>query len=459
MVLGKVLNRIKELPKQDTLLVLEENKPGQIPVHGPRILLQATTVNKNADMQRRADYIITTKKPEAIRFGILRGMVRQKQIEIRRRELQDTLTRREIIAIPKFKLDSWPVDPLMSSARMQVETAVEDYIRRNQILCDPQDLKYQTLFRLTTYEVAEAFLNGGELDDYLQERGAYTNWRNILYLNSQIVKQFDVNPDLLRATIKEQLWVINQRLQNSRLPVEKILTPIGIFAEPGWVIQKKGGDIYAAQEEGVTALASLVQLEFREIDPEYAKQFHQDFHYIHTPRADIAFGLYIKGDNLPFSVLALEKTDRPYKQNVLLMQGYNPRFCYDLTRLYSRSGTPANTSSSMFSSAFTYIRNHYPETQAILSAFMPGYATGVSMISGGFDNPVLVKPLTHVFEERTINGKNCWEHLTKRRQGKSYGRRIRNKFPLLPTVELISPLQNPRYAPFPQVKDSMIEVI
>lgn len=112
----------------------------------------------------------------------------------------------------------------------------------------------------------------------------------------------------------------------------------------------------------------------------------------------------------------------------------------------------------MFSLAFTQMRDHYPQTQAILSAFMPSYATGVSMTSGGFDNPVLVKPLTHVFEEKIIDGKTCWEHLTKRRQEKSHGRRIRSKFPLLPTIELMSSLQSPRYSPFPQIKDFMIEV-
>lgn len=39
-------------------------------------------------------------KPE-IPIGILREAVRQGQIEVRRRELRDALTRREIIAIPK----------------------------------------------------------------------------------------------------------------------------------------------------------------------------------------------------------------------------------------------------------------------------------------------------------------------------------------------------------------------
>ncbi len=232
-----------------------------------------------------------------------------------------------------------------------------------------------------------------------------------------------------------------------------------MFAEAGWVIQKRGVNVFAAQEEGVTAASGLVPLEFREIDPELAKQFHSDLHYIHTPRADIAFGLYASGDDLPFSVLAVEKIDRPYKQNMLMIQGYDPRYCYDLTRLYSRPGTPGNTSSSMFSLTFNYMKAVYPEAQAVVSAFMPSYATGISMTSGGFDNPVLIKPLVHTFEERQANGSSAWEHITKRRQLDAEGRRIRSKFPLLPTVELMSSLQSPRYTPLVEAKDFMVEVV
>lgn len=459
MVLGRVLQRVKDLARERTQIAFEENIPGQVPVHGPRILLQPTSIANNADMKRRADHVITTHEPNTMRFGVLREVVRQGQIDVRRQELDRALARREIITVPKFKLENWPTDALMANARRQVATVVDAYIARNNILCDPQDLKYQTLFRLTSYEVPDVYANGAELDDYLQDQGAYVNWRNILNLDSRFIQQFRIKPDVLTSTIEEQYPIIRQRLQNSSLPIERILPRSGMFAEPGWVIQKRGNAVYATQAEGVTATAGLVPLEFREVDPELAKQFHNDLHYIHTPRADVAFGLYASGDDLPFSVLALEKIDRPYKQNVLLMQGYNPRHCYDLTRLYSRPGTPGNTSSSMFALTFNYMKNNYPETQAVMSAFMPTYATGVSMTSGGFDNPILIKPLIHTFEERAVDGQTAWEHVTKRRQHGSRGRRIRSKFPLLPTVELMSSLQSPRYSPFPETKDFMIEVV
>jgi len=459
MVLGKVLQKIKDLAKQSTSLAFEEYIPGQIPVNGPRLLLNSDTSATHPDMRRKADHIITTQQPEGIRFGVLREVVRQTQIEVRRKELAKALEGREVTTVPKFKLDNWPTDALMDSTRAQVAIVVEEYIASQKFLCDPQDLKYQTLFRLTTVDVEDVYTDGQKLEDYLQEQGAYRNWRNILTLDQSFARQFRVKPEVLRPIIEEQATIIKERLKNSSLPIERILPKSGMFAEAGWVIQKRGVNVFAAQEEGVTAASGLVPLEFREIDPELAKQFHSDLHYIHTPRADIAFGLYASGDDLPFSVLAVEKIDRPYKQNMLMIQGYDPRYCYDLTRLYSRPGTPGNTSSSMFSLTFNYMKAVYPEAQAVVSAFMPSYATGISMTSGGFDNPVLIKPLVHTFEERQANGSSAWEHITKRRQLDAEGRRIRSKFPLLPTVELMSSLQSPRYTPLVEAKDFMVEVV
>ncbi|MFL5658313.1 MAG: hypothetical protein ACJ8CB_29530, partial [Ktedonobacteraceae bacterium] len=126
--------------------------------------------------------------------------------------------------------------------------------------------------------------------------------------------------------------------------------------------------------------------------------------------------------------------------------------------LYSKPGTPGNTSSSMFSLVFSYLRVNYPEAQAILSSFMPAYASGVSMTSGGFDNPVLVKPLEHTFVERTIDGITCYEHVTNRRMVEAPGKKLWNRFPLLPTIELLSSIQSPRFTPIVGADKWMIEI-
>jgi hypothetical protein len=327
----------------------------------------------------------------------------------------------------------------------------------NGVLCDSKDLKYQTLFRLTTHDVAELFEGGQELEEYLIAKGAYTNWRNILGLDPEYVSQFQVNPEVLAATIEEQRAIIEHRLAESTLPLDEILRPSGIFAEPGWVIQKKDNQVYAVQEDTATSLSGAVPLEFREIDPEMANAFHRDLHYIHTPRADRAFALFVGGEELPFSVLALEQIDRAYKANALLFQGYDPKKCYDLTRLYSKPGTPGNTSSSMFSLTFNHLRNN-TDAQAILSSFMPSYATGISMTSGGMDDPVLIKPLMHRFVGSEVDGQTVYEQMTNRRLAGATGQVVRSRVPLLPTVELMCRIQNPRYQPLPGADTHMLEV-
>jgi hypothetical protein len=183
MILGRVLQKIKDLAKERPLLAFEENIPGQIPVNGPRLLLHSEASATHPDMRRKADHIITSQKPEEIRFGVLREVVRQTQVDVRRKDLTQALEGREIITVPKFKLDNWPTDALMSSTRAQVAAVVDEYIRSQGILCDPQDLKYQALFRLTTLDVSDAYTDGQKLEDYLQEQGAYRNWRNILTLD------------------------------------------------------------------------------------------------------------------------------------------------------------------------------------------------------------------------------------------------------------------------------------
>jgi len=456
MVFGQVLGRLKDLTEDTYGLVVTEKSPNQFVAGATCIGLSSS--EQDLGHISRIDKQITATDPEIVRFGILRECVQQSSYRTRRRELEEAMVSREITLIPKFSLDNWPKDPLMRLLRRQVSKSVSSFMEERMLLSDPQDLKYQTLFRLTTFNVADVFEGGELLEAYLRSNGAYSNWRNILRTSSEYVNQFKINSTLLREVMEEQALIIEDRLKKSSLPLEELLIPSGIFAEAGWVIQKRDGEVFAVIEEDFTAIDQQIPLEFREIDPDEAIRFHNDLHYIHTPRADVAYALYMSGDQTPFSVLALDRIDRPYKQNVLLAQGYDPRKCFDLTRLYSKPGTPGNTSSSMFSLAFKHLRDHYPQTQAIFSAFMPSYATGVSMTSGGFDNPVLLKPLSHAFAKREIDGKVVYEHVTKRRQGNLDTEFIRSKFPLLPTIELMTSIQQPRYEPLSYTNEYMIEI-
>jgi len=456
MTIGRIINFVSQQLKLNNGIAVEQSSPGQFDFEGPRMLLTEDVEGVAIDKKKADSNIIPTSN-RAVRFGLLRESTRFAQMDYQRQQLEEKFTNREIQVSPKFTFDNWPTDPLMTHMRQLVARRVTAYESKHHPLCDDKDLKYQTLFRLTTIDVATLFDGGQELNEYLIQMGAYTNWRNILRLDPQFIGNFGLNEQVVDDAIEEQHRIIKHRLESSSLDLEEILRPKGIFSEAGWVIQRRNGAINAIQEDTANAFFDAVPLEFREIETEQAAAYHRDLHYIHTPRADLAFGLFVQDEELPFSVVALEKIDRDYKRNVLAFQGYDSRECYDLTRLYSKPGTPGNTSSSMFALAFQHLRENYPDTQAILSSFMPSYATGVSMTSGGFNNPVMIKPLSHRFVETSINGEPHYEHMTNRRMKAREGKVIRSRVPLLPTVELMTNLRPPRHKPLPGADEFMLE--
>lgn len=457
-VVGRVIRELKTFIDTKKGLSVAQTAPNQLLDDGINLLVGSDAENAKPDTKRKSDRLIYSDKQSVLKVGVLREIAYQDAIAARRGELKRGIDDREIQLTHSYDLLSWPRDALMVHLKAGVKEEIARFIESEGFLCDPQDLRYQTLFRLTTFPVQDIFVNGGELEAYLQESGAYSNWRNILRLDPAVIERFEINSDLVKKVIEEQARVIKANMDTSDLPVEEILTPKGIFSEPGWVIQKSDGEVFAVLEEGVTSASDRVRLRFQQIDPDLANKFHQDLHYIHTPRTHLAFGMFVEGEDLPFSVLALDKVDRPYKQNVLIINGFDPRNCLDLTRLYSQPGTPGNTSSSMFKLAFNFIRTNRPETQAVLSSFMPSYASGVSMISGGFKDAVLIKPLSHIFKERDVDGQTAYEFVTKRRAAGDSSKREYTKVPLLPTMELIAPLQEPCYQPLTPPGKFMVEV-
>lgn len=353
----------------------------------------------------------------------------------------------------QFDRDSWPGFALMNSVKHDVRSVVQHVINEQNALCDALDLEYQTLFRLTSLPIAEVFEDGEELEQYLQEQQAYDYWRDILTLDPEKMN-YPVKTNVVRKIAEEQLLIIQERTQSTSLPLEKLLKRDGIFAEPDWKLQKHGGKLAAIKVQDGQVIDSK-EVHFRPVDPEYARELHSTLHYIHTPRCIMAFGLYLENDELPFSVVAFDEIDRPYKKDLLFMYGYNPEKCLDLARLYSRPGTPFNTSSTIFTLAFTYFKENEPEVQAILSAFMPTYAHGMSMISAGFNYGVLVKEWRHSFAQREINGKTAWELVTKRRVDESQTI-INSQWPLLPVFELMASLRSPRFTPFSELEGKMV---
>lgn len=460
LVLGKIIQQVSGYVRTQKGLVFGEARVGQINTGADPHLLVESDSKSSQKLSTKHDDTIRAASPQEIRTHIDYGVRRHAALRERSRALGRMAGDREISVLPSFTFDNWPTDTVMTRLRDEVGPITNRHIQEEGILCDDRDLKYQTLFRLTSYDLAEIFENGKGLEEHLLATGAFRNWRNILRVGAEQTDGLVLNRDLVEHVAAEQARIIQRRLAGSSLPLEDILVPQGMFAEQGWFIQKKNGDVQAVRDGGVSYAEGIKNLEFREVDTELAEQFHGDLHYIHTPRAEKAFGMFVEGDELPFSVLSLQKVDRDYKKNALLYQGYDPEKCYDLTRLYSRPGTPGNASSTMFTLTFNHLRSE-TDTQAVLSAFMPSYATGISMTSSKMDRPVLVKPLQHRFAQvGEYDGAPLYENVTNRRLGGvGLGEVLYSKVPLLPVVELMCPIQPPRFTPVAGAEKHMLETL
>ena len=347
-----------------------------------------------------------------------------------------------------FTLENWPHDPLMENIKNKSMPIIDRALAGVNFFGDDRDLKYQVLFRLTTFRADELF--NEKFRNYLEVRGIYKNWRNILNLDKKYLSKFKINEGLVKKVIKEQIRVTRLRQKNMKPPLKKILDlKNGMFKGGNYVIEKSNGSIFAVGNN------KKIELEFKPVSKIYARELHNKLHYIHCARVEKAFGLFIKGKKIPFSVLAVEKIDREYKKTAVLLKGYDYNKVVDFTRLYSVPNSPMNTSSVMFALARNYLRKN-TDIQACLSAFMPSYANGMSMFAGGLDTVLVAKPLKHTFVQ--IPGTNLFKHVVKRAQEDLKGRFVESNIPLLPTLELLSPITGPPLKPNEELNGKMIDL-
>jgi len=434
------------------LIFVTNNRPDK---RGPLIVAEEK-LTTSSFLHQNADRVVGRGQNPA--RAILEESIIFNRLKTRQEQLARAVDNGLLPVESAFRRENWPVHPLMERVKAEVKQAVDAYLAQSGMLCDPLDAEYQVIFRLTTFELNQLFINGGELVDYCDQLGVFSDWRQIPAIDPEVCAKYHLNPELLAATVEEQMSIIRQRLARSPLPIRKLLEKTQIFAESGWEIKKEGRDIFLIKKNNLGRVVDQQEVEFKMVEPAVAVQIHKDFHYIHTPRCEMAMGFFLPGDPLPFSVLAIEPVDRPYKQNALLLYGYDPRYCLDFTRLWSRPGVPRNISSAIFGEAFRYLRQTNPRLQATITAFMASYATGLSMLTGGFETPILIKPGRHYFTETTIDGRVCLEHITKRRQTNQTKITQVSRFPLLPVIELISPLQAPRFKPILVLGREMVSI-
>ncbi|MDY6770691.1 MAG: hypothetical protein SV186_01900 [Candidatus Nanohaloarchaea archaeon] len=380
------------------------------------------------------------------------GQTRQADLQRAQADIEQHMQQADIDTTPAFDLQGdWPDHPLMDSVRQRVRERVTQRIAERNLLVDEKDALFQVLFRLTALPPRRLFQDGDAARQLLD--GVSTDqWRGILDLDRDDFHALALDEAVIDRVIDEQLAVIQDRLAASPLPLERILEKTGICSGD-WVLKRTGGEVVAEDRR----TGDQRGIELREVDQQTATQFHQDLHYIHTPRTGTAYGLYAEGAELPFSVESVEPVDRDYKQAALLLHGHDPDNCVELTRLYNWPSPPMNTVSIMDRLVFDRFRDEGIE--AVSTTIMPTYTLSKSQTAGGIDQAYLAKRPEHTFIGRDVGGRTALEHATKRkrqRRGQQPVRRDHPDFPLLPVVELINGLSAPSIEPSHRVDGSMI---
>jgi len=329
-------------------------------------------------------------------------------------------------------------DPLVAHISEELNASIQNFIKANPF-CDSEDLKKQVLFRFLTFKPEEIFEKGESIQEYLEQVGAYRDWRTIASLDSDFIGRFKLNRDLVYNVLHEQSIVIAERLDDSRLPLKLMLKRTGMFDEEGWIIKKTDGKTYAVCRGYSIFGRHPVSLQIKEIETSYATQIFNDLHYVHSPRVEFSYGIFVEGNAVPFAVIGGGRVKRQYKRTALTSVGYNPDNCWELTRQYNRIGSPMNTSSFIMGSTVKFITDKYPETEAFITTIAPSLENGHSMLSGSFTDPILAKYDPLMFG--AVDKNKIPERVTRTRS-RNCKEIIYNKIPLLPKIILARYIKN-----------------
>lgn len=330
-------------------------------------------------------------------------------------------------------------DSLTSHISGELLPLVKEFIDSNNAVCDREDLRKQVLFRLLTFDTRDIFNNGAELDEYLRETGIYSDWHAIPLVQDGMLAGYRLNGRLVNRLLSEQYRNIRTRIERSAIRLDDLIKAHGIFDEPDWYIRREDGRICASHSDGRT-----VPIEFREVDSKYASSLFNDMHYLHAPRVDIAFGLFLNGGDMPFSVQGVCRIDRNYKRDALSLRGYDAENCWEFTRLYNRSGSPMFTSSFIMGNTVRHLKRSFPRTEACITTISPSLENGRSMVGGGFGSILLAKPERLMFARD--EGLPEIRRITQRQL--SDGQEItHNRIPILPRLVMARYVSKQRNTP------------
>lgn len=444
-----IINKIENFLKSHrSIAYYSSDYINYISVNGPILL-----ISDEPERDRRTFYfrIIQTNEVDTISGQILESLLADASYKRKRADLKASINNGQIATYPRFDTKNIPQDPLIKRIRKALTPILEDFLVTHKYkLFDPIDLKYQVLFRLTTFDIEELFEDGILLRKYLDKLNVSSDWKNILTINEGHLEQFQLREEILKRTIDEQFRIIINRLQHSDLPIHEIFEAKK-YPKEEWRVETDSKGIRLINVSH--ADQKSIDLYFRVVENTLARKIFSQLHYIHDPVSEFSLGLFERNNEIPLSVLGIYRDISVTRQNILLAYGYDPSKCLYFSRMYHRPEAPFNLSSVMLSLAIKHIKESLPDTQAVVTAFMPSFAAGLSMTSAGFAYTVSLKSHKLFFSPSSINGVNHFSYTT----GKNIDTEtITNKIPVLPSMLLLRQINRPTYKPLPELQKSII---
>ncbi len=347
----------------------------------------------------------------------------------------------------------WPTHPLITHIRKQIKPFIDKVVVQTKYIFDPQDLEHQILFRLTTFPPSQLFKRGLLLEEYFEECGVYNDWQKISFLNSKIISKFVLNQEIILKVLKEQLLLIHERVNKGNFSLNHIFKNI---KNSNKIFTTKEKERYILKWESINGKRCLaavkfdstgkvvnsVPVEFKKINKKLGRKFIQALHYTHAPRLkEEIFGFFLSKSKFPFAIQTVNwiKDSPEFRQDALLIKGFNPERCIELRRLYTLPGSPRNIIGVLDRLIIRYFRKLY-DIEVVITTVMPMYAkTRSTTIASGIDQILYARLLSHKFICKKINGKKVWEYIIPENPNwlKTYQGEIIKTHPRFPTYPTI----------------------
>ncbi len=386
----------------------------------------------------------------------------------------------------KYKISrqnfEWQTNPLLESIRVLGKHIFIDKAgkKQNSGICE-FDLAIQTIIHLAAREVEDVW--HGYQNNY-KDNSAMDSMlfylRNIKHEREKFYdalknKKIILNENIIRAETERQLARLVELFKNTKTEYngEKIELPAFYMAktesnpfgkrntETALIVS--GGEKIANNFKSRThqfiirEKTSNKKVIIKEVPKEISKLYAEGFHYLHDFREDeiASFGAYLENDLFPFAWVSYSPVNRKYKKEMLWYLGIENHRVVEMTRAWNSAWSPKNTMSVLFKFAHEELISKWKEKIKIGEAdkTLAGVLTSIngnlgfkgSAFKGIGFKVIGLKPsrFTYLLSEdgapiyttrRTIFEQLGLAEISGMESHPKYAM---NKFPLLPTNEMI----------------------